>query len=43
MQILVTEETMRAPGVLEKFHFRALEPKMLKGIEDPVILYEVSV
>jgi class 3 adenylate cyclase len=41
MQILISEETLQFPGVREKFKVKQLSPKMLKGIDHPVQLYEV--
>jgi class 3 adenylate cyclase/HAMP domain-containing protein len=41
MQILISEETLQAPGVQEKFSVMKLEPVQLKGIASPVQLYEV--
>ncbi|MBS0628196.1 MAG: adenylate/guanylate cyclase domain-containing protein, partial [Verrucomicrobia bacterium] len=41
MQILITEETLNAPGVKDKFRFKALDPASLKGIEHLVQVYEV--
>ncbi len=41
MQILISEETLNAPGVTEKFRVKKLEPVHLKGIDLPVQVYEV--
>ena len=41
MQILISEETLHAPGVTEKFRVNKLEPVHLKGIDLPVQVYEV--
>ncbi len=41
MQILISEETFQSPGVKEQFHCRKLDPVHLKGIENPVQVYEV--
>ncbi|MBS0623415.1 MAG: adenylate/guanylate cyclase domain-containing protein [Verrucomicrobia bacterium] len=42
MQILVSEETWRQPGVQQAFKFRKLEALSLKGIEGLVPVYEVE-
>ncbi len=41
MQILISEETFQSPGVQEQFHCQKLDPVHLKGIENPVQVYEV--
>ena len=41
MQILITEETYKAPLVQSKFRTKALDQVSLKGIECPVQVYEV--
>jgi class 3 adenylate cyclase len=41
MQILISEETLNSQGVEEKFDVRKLEPLQLKGIHNPVQVYEV--
>lgn len=42
MQILVSETTYRSLENPQKFHFQALPPVTLKGIDTPVSVYEVS-
>jgi class 3 adenylate cyclase len=41
MQVLVSEETWKMPGVREKFRFNDLPPLTLKGIDVPVKAYEL--
>jgi adenylate cyclase len=41
MQVIVSEETWKEPGVQEKFRFKELEPLTLKGIDVPVKAYEL--
>ncbi len=41
MQILISEDTLKSPGVEEKFNVRKLEPAQLKGIQNLVQVYEV--
>ena len=41
MQILISDDTLKSPGVEEKFQVQKLEPAFLKGIEPPVQIYEV--
>ena len=41
MQILISEDTLKSPGVEERFNVRKLEPVSLKGIQNPVQVYEV--
>lgn len=41
MQILISEDTFKSPGVAEKFTVQKLDPVFLKGIERPVEIYEV--
>lgn len=41
MQILISEETWKLPGIKERYHCQALPPITLKGIDHPVQVYEV--
>lgn len=41
MQILISEATLRVPGVLETFEFQELPSISLKGFEQPVKVYEI--
>ncbi len=41
MQILISEETLKSSGVEERFQVQKLEPVNLKGIQNPVQVYEV--
>lgn len=41
MQILISENTLQSPGVEEKFSVKKLDPVLLKGIQNPVQVYEV--
>jgi class 3 adenylate cyclase len=41
LQILVSEETWKIPEVQARFRFKALPPVALKGIDQPVHVYEV--
>jgi class 3 adenylate cyclase len=41
MQIIVSADTFNVPGVQQRFNFKPLEPLSLKGIDTPVLAYEV--
>jgi class 3 adenylate cyclase len=41
MQILISEATLRVPGVMESFDYQELPSISLKGFEQPVKVYEI--
>jgi class 3 adenylate cyclase len=42
MQILVSEETYHTLSNPDKFNFKKLTPILLKGIETPVPIFEIT-
>lgn len=42
MQILISEATLKEPGIQDRFLYEKLAPLSLKGIETPVAIYEIK-